>query len=52
MPLVVTRMEKVLAISGGDDYCSPARTGVLRYSDESVSYSVCSGNSFSSNAVL
>lgn len=51
MPLVVTRTEKVLAFSGGGDYCLPARTGMLCYSDECVSYSVCSGNSFSSSAV-
>ena len=40
MPLVVTKMEKVLAISARGDYCLPARTGMLCYSDEHVSYSV------------
>lgn len=44
MPLVVTGMVKVLAFSGGGDYCLPARTGMLCYSDECVSCSVCSGN--------
>lgn len=40
MPLVVTRMEKVLAISGGGDYSLPARTGMIHYSDECVFYSI------------
>lgn len=44
MPLVASGMEKVLAFSGGGDYCSPARTGMLCYSDECVSCSVCSGS--------
>lgn len=33
MQLVDTRAEKVLAFSGDGNHCSPARTGVLHYSD-------------------